>query len=264
MKYFLDKKEIEISKKFKKEGYIISKINNKKSLNYIKNLINYNLKKILRIKNKSSVNLNNIHLLINKENLNEIRVNLISAINKDKNFRFHYFSLAKEFIYILTGNELMMQKNINLSIQFPNDKSSLLPVHSDVWSGDSPHEINLWVPLVNCYKTKSMYILKQKDNKFFEKKMKKNKYKNSEQIFNLIRKKVKWINIKYGEFLLFNQSLPHGNVENIVQETRVSMNCRFKTLYSPYGDKKIGEFFLPITTRAMSDIAMKFEYPFKK
>ena len=67
MKYFLDKKEIEISKKFKKEGYIISKINNKKSLNYIKNLINYNLKKILRIKNKSSVNLNNIHLLINKE-----------------------------------------------------------------------------------------------------------------------------------------------------------------------------------------------------
>ena len=31
----------------------------------------------------------------------------------------------------------MMQKNINLSIQFPGDKSSLLPIHSDVWSGDS-------------------------------------------------------------------------------------------------------------------------------
>ena len=38
----------------------------------------------------------------------------------------------------------MMQRNINLSIQFPNDKGSLLPVHSDVWSGDSPYEINLW------------------------------------------------------------------------------------------------------------------------
>ena len=56
----------------------------------------------------------------------------------------------------------MMQKNINLSIQFPNDDSSLLPIHSDVWSGDSPHEINLWIPLVDCYKTKSMYILENK------------------------------------------------------------------------------------------------------
>ena len=46
----------------------------------------------------------------------------------------------------------MMQKNLNLSIQCPNDNSSLLPIHFDVWSGDSPFEINLWVPLVDCYK----------------------------------------------------------------------------------------------------------------
>ena len=36
----------------------------------------------------------------------------------------------------------MMQKSLNLSIQFPKDDSSLLPIHSDVWSGDSPFEIN--------------------------------------------------------------------------------------------------------------------------
>ena len=66
----------------------------------------------------------------------------------------------------------MMQKNINLSIQFPDDDSSLLPIHSDVWSGDPPYEINLWVPLVNCYKTKSMYILEEKYNKKFLQDMK--------------------------------------------------------------------------------------------
>jgi sporadic carbohydrate cluster 2OG-Fe(II) oxygenase len=158
----------------------------------------------------------------------------------------------------------MMQKNINLSIQFPNDNSSLLPIHSDVWSGDSPYEINLWVPLVNCYKTKSMYILEQKNYTDFKKKMKKKKFSSSEDIFKLVKDKVRWLNVDYGKFLIFNQSLPHGNVVNIENETRWSMNCRFKSFFSPYGDKKVGEFFLPITTRAISEIGMNFEYPFNK
>ena len=158
----------------------------------------------------------------------------------------------------------MMQKNINLSIQFPNDNSSLLPIHSDVWSGDSPYEINLWVPLVNCYKTKSMYILEQKKYADFKKKMQKKKISSSEDIFKLVKDKVRWLNVDYGKFLIFNQSLPHGNIVNIENETRWSMNCRFKSFFSPYGDKKVGEFFLPITTRAISEIGMNFEYPFNK
>ena len=111
-----------------------------------------------------------------------------------------YFNLARERIYTLVGNELMMQKRLNLSIQMPNDSSSLLPIHSDVWSGDSPYEINLWVTLVNCYKTKSMYILNQKKLSFFLKKIKEKKIKSSKQIFDIIKNKVEWINIKYGEF----------------------------------------------------------------
>ena len=45
-----------------------------------------------------------------------------------------------------------MQMRVNLSIQLPRDKSSLLPVHSDVWSGDSPFETVVWLPLVDCFK----------------------------------------------------------------------------------------------------------------
>jgi sporadic carbohydrate cluster 2OG-Fe(II) oxygenase len=158
----------------------------------------------------------------------------------------------------------MMQKNINLSIQYPKDSNSLLPIHSDVWSGDSSFEINLWLPLVNCYGTKSMYILEQKHNKSFLEFMKKNNLSSSKEIFKVLKNKVKWLKLDYGEFLIFNQSLPHGNVVNLEKETRWSMNCRFKSFFSPYGDKKIGEFFLPITTRAITEVGMNFEYPFKK
>ena len=63
----------------------------------------------------------------------------------------------------------MMQKRLNLSIQIPNDSSSLLPIHSDVWSGDSPYEINLWVPLVNCYQNKVYVYFNQKIGLLFKK-----------------------------------------------------------------------------------------------
>ena len=109
-----------------------------------------------------------------------------------------------------------------------------------------------------------MYILEQKHNKNFLEYMKKSNLSSSEEIFKVLKNKVKWLKINYGEFLIFNQSLPHGNVVNLEEETRWSMNCRFKSFFSPYGDKKIGEFFLPITTRAITEIGMNFEYPFKK
>ena len=34
-----------------------------------------------------------------------------------------------------------------------------------------------------------------------------------------------------------------------------------KNIFSPYGDKKIGEFFEPITLRAASEIGLKYKLP---
>ena len=61
----------------------------------------------------------------------------------------------------IIGNELAMQNNINLSIH-TKDENSLLPIHSDTWS-EITFESVLWLPLVNCYKTKSMFILNSKN-----------------------------------------------------------------------------------------------------
>ena len=45
MKNFFEKKETNLINKFKKKGYIISKVESNDSLNYIKNLTQRNLKK---------------------------------------------------------------------------------------------------------------------------------------------------------------------------------------------------------------------------
>ena len=152
-----------------------------------------------------------------------------------------------------------MQQKINLSIQLPKDSSSLLPLHSDTWSGDSPFETVVWLPLVDCYKTKTMYIIPPNKMSFVNNKL--NKNISTDILFSKIKKHVKWIDIKYGQMLIFNQNLPHGNIVNKEKETRWSFNCRFKSIFAPYGDKKIGEFFEPITLKPASKIGMIYKYP---
>jgi hypothetical protein len=39
------------------------------------------------------------------------------------------------------------------------------------------------------------------------------------------------------------------------------MNCRFKSVFTPYGDKKLGEFFEPVTLRAASKMGMDYKLP---
>ena len=218
---------------FLKKGFLVNLVENKNALNYINNFTKEKLLKIIYpvAVNSKKFSFNNLHKFIEQKNLNKIRLDLIGEINTDKNFRNCYFNLTKNKLFEIVGNELAMQNNINISIQFPNDESSLLPMHSDTWSGDSPFEVVVWLPLVNCYKSKSMFILEASKDSNFRKSYSKN-FKFSSKLYKSIKKDLKFIKINYGEFLLFNQNLPHGNIVNTTKETRFSFNCRFKGLFT--------------------------------
>ncbi len=258
---FISKEEKKISKEFLTNGYIVKKINNIENLEYIKKFIFDSSLKIINKKIKIEDFFDNFHKNINKRQINNIRLKIIEKINDNQKMRLNYYLLSKFLLDVLVGNELSMQRRLNLSIQLPKDKSSLLQVHADTWSGDSPFEIVVWLPLVNCFKTKSMFILPPKETEKLNKNFKKNAGQSSEKLFRSIKNKVKFLNVNYGEVLIFNQSLPHGNRVNIEKETRWSLNCRFKGAFTPYSDKKIGEFFEPITLKAASILGMNYKEP---
>lgn len=205
--------------------------------------------------------LNNLHKKIAYDDLNNLRLHVIEEINGIKEFRFHYYMLAKTYLDVIVGNELAMQRRVNLSIQLPNDNSSLLDIHADTWSGDSPFEVVVWVPLVDCYGTKAMYFLQPEHQKYLADNLINYRGKASGDIFELVKDKVTWMEVKSGEVLIFNQALAHGNRINAEIETRWSMNCRFKGIFSPYSDKKLGEFFEPISLRPASKFGLNYMLP---
>lgn len=264
MNNFLTLKEKQISNEFETKGFLIRDIADRKSLKKLKDIFLKiylkNLKMKKNISRKKNI-FNFTHQNIEPYDLNKFRLKIINEINKKKEVRELYYKVSKPILDVILGNELSMQSRVNLSIQLPQDKSSLLPVHSDVWSGDSPFETVVWLPLVDCFKTKSMFILPPKKYNKMKKIFQEKKFNSSDKIFEKIRKDLIWIKIKFGQMLVFNQCLPHGNTINSENETRWSLNCRFKSIFSPHRDKKIGEFFEPITLRKISELAINYKLP---
>ena len=104
-----------------------------------------------------------------------------------------------------------------------------------------------------------MFILPKKVNNHLYKNMK--KFNSVSELENKVKNKVKWLNVKYGQGIIFLHSIMHGNMINKEKDTRWSFNCRFKSVFSPYDDKSIGETFLPITLRPASISGMQYLEP---
>lgn len=199
------------------------------------------------------------HFSISSEKLNPLKLHVMAALNSRDWTRKAYYSLAKGLLHALIGNELAMQKRFNLNIQLPGDNANLLPIHADTWTGDSPFQCVLWVPLVDCYGSKSMWILPPEHMDAFMADFP--HYRDAEGLYQSIAPSVKRLEVKFGEVLLFNSTLPHGNRTNEERGARWSLNCRFKSVFTPYGVKNLGEHFEPITLRAASRIGLTYKYP---
>ena len=260
---FLSSEERQLTENFQQQGYVIEPIKDRSALDRIRSLV-YELTQEAvgtRLSDNPDEALNSLHEWVSAGDLNQVRLKIIQGMNEQDWLRPQFFNLVRSWLEVLVGNELAMQLRLNLSIQMPKDDSSLLPVHSDAWGGDSPFEVVVWLPLVNCYKTKSMFLLPPKETDCLHNDFKNLAGQSSEDLFKNVEQDLLWMNVKYGEFLLFNHNLPHGNRINQETETRWSINCRFKGVFTPYDQKKIGEFFEPITLRAASRIGLNYQYP---
>lgn len=260
---FLTESENQLSREYSERGYVIRPAADEEALAWIREQFIALIRETLGLSAIADPEmlLNQIHQKVSVPELNAFRLQMIRGINAIAEFRAMYFRVARPYLETLVGNELSMQLRVNLSIQYPGDDSSLLPVHADTWSGDSPFEVVVWLPLVDCYGTKAMYLLPPQESESLSREFRARSGSSSEDLYQAIASDVKWLQVKYGEVLLFNQGLPHGNRVNDESETRWSMNCRFKGVFTPYGDKKIGEFFEPITLRAASRLGMKYSLP---
>jgi sporadic carbohydrate cluster 2OG-Fe(II) oxygenase len=195
------------------------------------------------------------------DRLNELRLAVIDALASAPWFREAYFACGRSALETLVGNELAMQRGIGFSIQLPGDTSSVLPLHSDAWSEDSPFEVVLWIALVDVGATQSMFILNRERDAAWRARMHEFGERSVDELFAALEDDVEYLTIPYGSVLCFTHTLMHGNCVNNESTARWSLNVRFKGLFTPYSDKKLGDFFDPVTLRPASRIGIEYRLP---
>ena len=257
---FRNQEELSMSIKYATEGYIIENAD-VKYLDMMRQEIINSFMRYTDFHSKTKTSLEDAHHVVLHDESNRLRLFIMQSLFKGTAFHSNYYNAAKYIIHSLCGNELAMQKRPGLSINLPNNKNDVLPIHADTWNGVSPYELNIWIPFVDCKNTMSLYILKRE--KYLERlhqsagllKL------SSDELFNELYEDLTWIPIEYGKVLAFDQSLPHGFSITKESSTHWSMNCRFKGLHTPYWDKKLGEYFMPITIKNCTRLGMNYQHP---
>lgn len=205
-----------------------------------------------------------LHNHIKYDEINTLRLKAFTKLNSLENKNEAYYSQAKISINSLLGPDISIQNKLNLSIQLPNDKSSILPMHTDTISGQSPFEIVLWIPFTRAYETNSMFILPIDKSKEIMKNINKYSEKGMHELEKDYSKYKKYIDISPNQILIFSPTLFHGNELNQTKHTRISINCRFKNIFSPESqnpERRLGTFYQIFKMSTLTKIALNYQDP---
>jgi sporadic carbohydrate cluster 2OG-Fe(II) oxygenase len=163
----------------------------------------------------------------------------------------------------ILGPDLLVQTKLNLSIQLPGDEGSQLDLHSDCWSGDTPFQVNLWVPLTPCFASNSMFLLSEKKSATCIRLINKNVTLDKSALWTFVAEE-DFLALSEGESIIFNPGLVHGNVLNRTNQTRVSINVRFKNVFSPdasteYISRSAGPYYRKFKFSEWTELALRLQ-----
>jgi len=201
-----------------------------------------------------------IHTFISRNEINKRRLACFRALNKVARWEDLYASAFQNALDHLIGPDIAIQNKLNLSIQMPGDVSSVLQMHTDSLAGQSIFELVCWLPLTNAYESNSMYIFHPDVSKKILTDLPAYEKQGMDGLFAEYKSRATFIDIKYGQVLVFSPTLFHGNIVNDTKETRISINCRFKNIFAPEsecGERRLGSFYRlhslsPLTRLALS------------
>jgi sporadic carbohydrate cluster 2OG-Fe(II) oxygenase len=255
---FIDSEEQKINDQFLDKGYIIFPLDVKNGsvVDKMRDEIFHFSKEYLKLDTKIDIEdfFNHTEKYLKINQINDLKLKLIGLTSKNGKYHSDLYHSAKKYLDMIVGNEVCMQRSLNISIQLPLDESALLPLHTDVWSGNSPYEVVFWLPLVDCYKTKSMYVLPLKPSREAFLNFSKYEKMDAENLYKALEKDMIFLEVPKNHGVIFSHSILHGNRLNTESETRWTYNIRFKSVFSPYGTKGLGESFIPVTLRPATRI----------
>ena len=258
---FLNAEDTALGEQFLTDGYVIQPSESPETLKGLRSVIIGNANDWLNKNGRRTpiADLKESHLSIPLAKINDVRLALFAQLNSSQDSRRQYFSLASDLLQRLVGNELAMQNKLNLSIQQPGDQTSVLELHSDVWAGDSPFQVVLWVPLTDSSATNAMFLLPPETSKEAYARARTGELQSMAEIHVAYQDQFQAIEVKFGDILIFDSNCLHGNQLNTTNVSRWSLNCRIASLMAPATtpERRLGSYYSPIMVRPATRMGLR-------
>ena len=247
------------TKVFFEQGFTICPANSLSSLSELRDVI-FDEARILLGSNAGDCErfFNEFHEnKLDEMQLNDFRVELIKNFNGRVDGGRLVWEAFRDLLQDLVGPDVAVQKSVNLVIHRPGDTDQP-PIHRDA-PPNSPFEVVAWIPLVDCYDTKSMYLLDRQNTPHALAIMDNPAGNNGQDLLNYVAQNGRHRNVSYGEGLFFWTPLLHAIPVNRENQTRWSINLRFKNVFSPYGKKGIPDYFRVLNLSPLTRLAIDWE-----
>lgn len=182
--------------------------------------------------------LSNLHTILTDEwtTLDDSELNKVSKsfYDNDPEFDSLYRRFIKNVIAEHCGEPVWWQSTPTIRFHFPHQKGFNWRVryHTDIMLGHPPQEVNVWLPLTNVYGTNSMCLAdfeqsyKVLENVGFDFEDFATKVQYDDKFCNLCRDISRPLELKYGQYIMFDPRCIHATQNNDTANTRISVDLR--------------------------------------
>ena len=225
------------------------------------------------------VPLEHLHVLLTDEQkaLDQSELNAVSKAFYDTSDEFEriYVRFVREVLAPLLGEDLYFQATPTIRFQFPHQRGfDWKPrLHTDIMLGHPPQEINVWLPLKSYEGTNSMLLATAAHSRSvlsaldYDLRQFAWRVQADDEFWASVTASMHPVELRYGQFLLFDPICIHATQNNVSETTRISLDVRvlgrrdFQSMgleYRGTGRRKMlfapGHYYSEKSTRELADI----------
>ena len=185
----------------------------------------------MNIPTESDKNINVVRKVMAKMSNSEINKSMINLL-KFTDLSDMMIDSCSSLVETLCGKELFIQRRAHTIINVPGEGTAKQWTHYEMISGISPYSYVIWAPLHDLEDHGGVYYIDQKESSEIMKKEEASGLVNGPMVLNMMQHQ-KPTRLKFGQALVFNAVVIHGNAPFNSQLARIACNVRFQSCNKP-------------------------------
>ncbi len=209
------------------KGYAVFSIEN---IDNFKKLRNSFIDKI-QISKKNNKDIDDVReemAKMTKAEINNSMVNLLTFNDLSEMI----INSCPNLVESLCGKELFLQRRAHTVVNVPGAGQAKQWPHYEMMSGISPHTYIIWAPLHDLEDQGGVYYIDQHTSLEIMKKEEESGLVNGPTVLNMMHDQ-KPTQLKFGQAIIFNPFILHGNISFNSDLARIACNVRFQSCHRP-------------------------------